>query len=98
MTVIVVDFFKVSVDYIIAIGSCISGGICMRDLPPALQRRVAPPPSPPVKGSDRTLADLEREAIRETLARHRGNISATCRVLGIGRTTLYRKLERYGLR
>ncbi len=81
-----------------ALHGCTGSGITLADLPPALQRRRSATGSPSAPARDRTLAELEREAIRETLARHRGNISATCRVLGIGRTTLYRKLERYGLR
>ncbi len=46
----------------------------------------------------RTLEEIERQAIAEALARNGGNLSETGRQLGIGRTTLYRKLDRYGLR
>ncbi len=45
----------------------------------------------------RTLEELERAAIRAAIARTDGNLSEACRMLGIGRTTLYRKLERYGI-
>lgn len=45
-----------------------------------------------------TLDELEREAIVQSLARNEGNISRVVRELGIGRTTLYRKLQRYNLR
>jgi DNA-binding NtrC family response regulator/tetratricopeptide (TPR) repeat protein len=41
--------------------------------------------------------DIERELIRETLARHRGNISETARSLGLTRRGLYLKLRRLGL-
>jgi DNA-binding NtrC family response regulator/tetratricopeptide (TPR) repeat protein len=41
--------------------------------------------------------DLERELIRDTLARHRGNISETARSLGLTRRGLYLKLRRLGL-
>jgi len=41
---------------------------------------------------------LERQAIGEALDRHAGNVSQVIRELGIPRTTLYRKLRRYGLR
>ncbi|MCO4772077.1 MAG: sigma-54-dependent Fis family transcriptional regulator [Deltaproteobacteria bacterium] len=46
----------------------------------------------------RTLEEIERAAIEAALARNEGNLSAVVRELGIGRTTLYRKLDRYGLR
>ncbi len=48
-------------------------------------------------GGDRTLEELERWAIQETLRRADGNVSDAARRLGIGRSTLYRKMEQYGL-
>ena len=47
---------------------------------------------------DTDMASIEREAIKTALARHGGNVAAAVRQLGIGRTTFYRKLRRYGLR
>jgi DNA-binding NtrC family response regulator len=44
------------------------------------------------------LEELEKAAIRRALDRHGGNLSDVARQLGIGRSTLYRKLEQYGLR
>jgi two-component system C4-dicarboxylate transport response regulator DctD len=41
--------------------------------------------------------DLERDLIRNTLERHRGNISETARSLGLTRRGLYLKLRRLGL-
>ena len=41
---------------------------------------------------------IERQAICEALDRHDGNVSQVIRELGVPRTTLYRKLRRYGLR
>ncbi|HQZ39799.1 MAG TPA: sigma 54-interacting transcriptional regulator [Vicinamibacterales bacterium] len=41
--------------------------------------------------------DIERDLIRDSLARHRGNISETARVLGLTRRGLYLKLRRLGL-
>ena len=41
--------------------------------------------------------DIERDLIRETMARHRGNISETARSLGLTRRGLYLKLRRLGL-
>ena len=44
-----------------------------------------------------TLDDMERAHIMRTMESCRGNLSMTARTLGIGRTTLYRKLRRYGV-
>ncbi len=44
-----------------------------------------------------TVRDAERELIRATLAEYAGNKAKAARVLGLGRKTLYRKLEEYGL-
>jgi DNA-binding NtrC family response regulator len=41
--------------------------------------------------------DIERDLIRETLSRHRGNISESARSLGLTRRGLYLKLRRLGL-
>ena len=43
------------------------------------------------------LAEVEKEVIRSTLAREGGNKSRTAEILGIGRKTLHRKIEEYGL-
>jgi len=44
-----------------------------------------------------TLAELERRAIRDTLRRTGGSRVRAAAMLGIGVTTLYRKLKAYGL-
>jgi two-component system response regulator AtoC len=44
------------------------------------------------------LEELERNAIRAALDRYGDNLSDAARQLGIGRSTLYRKLEQYGLK
>ncbi len=44
-----------------------------------------------------TLADLERQAIAGALERHAGNVSHAARELGITRTSLYRRMGKYGL-
>ncbi|MGE0042554.1 MAG: sigma 54-interacting transcriptional regulator [Vicinamibacterales bacterium] len=41
--------------------------------------------------------EIERNLIRDTLARHRGNISESARALGLTRRGLYLKLRRLGL-
>lgn len=48
-------------------------------------------------GEMRPLADLEADAIRFAIAHCRGRMSEAARRLGIGRSTLYRKLEGLGL-
>jgi len=46
---------------------------------------------------DLELASLERRAVREALRRHGGNQSRAAEALGITRTSLYRRMQRYGL-
>jgi len=43
------------------------------------------------------LKDLERMAIKAALERTDGNLSQAMRQLGIGRTTIYRKIKKYGI-
>ncbi len=44
----------------------------------------------------RQLEHIEAETIRFALAYYRGQMSAVARRLGIGRSTLYRKMKEYG--
>lgn len=56
--------------------------------------------SPPDSGEDirsLNLSDVEREVIRQALKKFNGNLTRTAEELGIGRTTLYRKMEAYGI-
>jgi DNA-binding NtrC family response regulator len=64
----------------------------LEDLPEDI--RVALP-APAVTGAVRTLEELEREYILAVLARNGGNRTRTAQELGIGATTLYRKLKSY---
>lgn len=48
-------------------------------------------------GDVHTLEKLEAETIRFALGHYRGQMSAMARKLGIGRSTLYRKMKEYGL-
>ena len=43
------------------------------------------------------LSDVEKEVIREAVKKFCGNLTKAAEELGIGRTTLYRKMEEYGL-
>jgi len=49
--------------------------------------------------SDEILSwrEYEERILRHALAHHGWNIQATTRALGLGRATMYRKIERYGL-
>jgi two-component system response regulator HydG len=44
-----------------------------------------------------SIADMEKQAILETIRQLRGDKLMAARLLGIGKTTLYRKLKEYGL-
>jgi DNA-binding NtrC family response regulator len=48
-------------------------------------------------GELHALAEIEREAIAFAIAHHGGRMSRVARALGIGRSTLYRKLHEYGM-
>jgi DNA-binding NtrC family response regulator len=48
-------------------------------------------------GEMRKLEDIEAETIRFALQHYRGQMSEIARRLGIGRSTLYRKMKEYGL-
>ena len=49
------------------------------------------------RGEVRTLASAEADMIRLALVWYSGQISEVARRLGIGRTTLYRKMKEYGI-
>jgi two-component system, NtrC family, response regulator HydG len=66
------------------------------DLPPHVAAGLVLGPSP-VLPRQTTLAETERDHILTTLERFGRNHSAAAEALGIGRTTLWRKLKEYGL-
>ena len=45
----------------------------------------------------RTLADVELEMIKLAIDHYHGQMSEVARRLGIGRSTLYRKLKEHGI-
>ncbi|MBX3582112.1 MAG: sigma-54-dependent Fis family transcriptional regulator [Rhizobiaceae bacterium] len=49
------------------------------------------------RGNVRTLADVELEMIKLAIEHYHGQMSEVARRLGIGRSTLYRKLKEYGI-
>ena len=75
--------------------------LTLDDLPPnivAPEGRATAPPAATSNGTPKNLEELEREAIVRAMENNKGNLSDVARQLGIGRSTLYRKLEQYGLR
>ena len=44
------------------------------------------------------LEEVERLLIHQSLERYRGNVSRTAEALGLSRSALYRRLERYGIK
>ncbi|MEZ4360134.1 MAG: sigma-54 dependent transcriptional regulator [Kofleriaceae bacterium] len=55
------------------------------------------PGGPACFGATGSLEEAERRAVVDALARGRGNLTQVARDLGIGRTTLYRKLKKFAL-
>ena len=43
------------------------------------------------------LENVEREVIKLVLLKHQGNVSQAARELGLTRTSVYRRMEKYGL-
>ena len=67
---------------------------------PASAPLAAPPaatPAAPPAPSARSMEAIERAAIEAALARAKGNVSEAVRQLGVGRTTFYRKLKKFGI-
>jgi len=63
-------------------------------------RAVASPYSLSMTGADghiRKFEEMEAEIIKTAIARYEGHMSEVARRLGIGRSTLYRKLKEFGL-
>jgi DNA-binding NtrC family response regulator len=72
------------------------------DYVPTPTRVTAPAPTYSIHGTDpgghmRKLEDIESEVIRMAISRYDGHMSEIARRLGIGRSTLYRKLKELGL-
>ena len=45
-----------------------------------------------------TLEEMERQTIVQALRRHGGNVSQAALQLGLTRASLYRRMEKYGIR
>lgn len=75
----------------------IERAIIMEDLDCLLPASSLNEPAPFTQLEDYNLEEVEREAIKKAIEKHNGNISHAARELGLGRTTLYRKMNKYGL-
>lgn len=66
-----------------------------------MKKEFSSQPGADAKIEDRhepTLESAEREAIESALAKSGGNHSSAARLLGVTRQTLYRRMERYGIK
>ncbi|TPG67016.1 sigma-54-dependent transcriptional regulator [Hymenobacter nivis] len=66
-------------------------------LPLEIQLAAAAPAGPAAADDERSLRRVEEQHIRRILLEAGGNKTEAARVLGIGLTTLYRKVQEYGL-
>ena len=80
---------------LVAQGKAIEPG----DLPPEVAQGVLPPTAdgPIPLPASRTLTEIERDAIRDALAKTGGNKTQAAKILGIGLRTLHRKVKDYGI-
>ena len=65
------------------------------------EKRVEPYPEPAMKREKLVLEtynleEAEKALIRKAIRKHSGNISNAAKELGLTRTSLYRRLEKYG--
>jgi DNA-binding NtrC family response regulator len=67
------------------------------DFPPHIRTVILRTVSPEKQARILPLAELEKQAILEALQQLNGDKLMTARALGIGKTTLYRKLKEYGI-
>lgn len=59
-----------------------------------LNEKVTTPGSPESVNMD----EVEKNTIERAIAKNKGNISKAAKELGLGRTTIYRKMDKYGIR
>jgi DNA-binding NtrC family response regulator len=59
---------------------------------------LGPDPERPYLPPGLTLSEVEEFAVKTAFERADGNVSKTARALGISRSVLYRKLDRFGIR
>jgi DNA-binding NtrC family response regulator len=80
--------------------SALSSGPCLQtaDLPTAVQNAQIHPSAPSPANRIIPIAELEKQAILGTIDQLNGDKLMAARLLGIGKTTLYRKLKEYSSR
>jgi transcriptional regulator with PAS, ATPase and Fis domain len=54
-------------------------------------------PTGALRLEDMSLEEVEKHLIQRTLARHGGNVSRAADALGLSRSALYRRLEKFSL-
>jgi transcriptional activator for dhaKLM operon len=74
-----------------------SGMISLTDIPANVRRMEATPQSTRPLLQVSSLDEMEHETILLTAQMQRGNVSRMAHVLGVSRTTLWRKLKLYGI-
>lgn len=77
--------------------SCDGAPIALEHLPAAVRERRAILPGKPITEPVRSLAEAEKSAILSAFRAARGNVTQTANLLGIGRTTLWRKMKEFNL-
>jgi DNA-binding NtrC family response regulator len=58
---------------------------------------LKPPRETSSRLEDMSLEDVEASLVKKAMARYDGNVSHAARALGLSRSALYRRLQRYGL-
>ena len=66
----------------------------IEDLPMEILGASAAPTTAP---HSLNIEEIEKQAIQSAIQKCNGNLTAAAKELGMGRSTLYRKIERYGL-
>ncbi len=75
-----------------------NGFLDLNDIPEHIYKNNKPALPGPVFPVGIPLEEMEKEVIKNTLAYVGGNRGETAKILGIGERTLYRKLDKYGLK
>jgi len=81
-------------DHAIERAVLLSGGPLIRSIDLGLR---ATPPSGTPRLEEMNLEEVEKHLIQRMLARHGGNVSQAANALGLSRSALYRRLEKFGL-
>jgi DNA-binding NtrC family response regulator len=81
-------------DHAIERAVLLSAGTMIRASDLALR---APNPGGALRLEDMSLEEVEKHLIQRTLARHGGNVSRAADALGLSRSALYRRLEKFSL-